>query len=78
MMTIEPKPHADRTATLDRLVRDGNGTCLMYIGGEWCAASDGATRAMIDPGTGATVVQVAEGTVADTERAIVIGRKGNT
>ena len=75
MMTIESKPHADRTATLDHLVRDGNGRVLMYIGGDWCAAVRWRDAAMIDPGTGETVVHVAEGTVADTERAIAIARK---
>ena len=70
MMTVEPKPHPDRVAPLEHLVRDGDGTCLMYVAGEWCTASDGATRDLIDPATGQVVARVAEGTVDDAERAI--------
>jgi len=75
MMSVESKPHSGRTASLEHLVRDGSGTCLMYIAGEWCAASDGQTRAMVDPGTGQVVAHVAEATVDDTNRAIVAARK---
>jgi betaine-aldehyde dehydrogenase len=75
MTTTESNPQTARSATLEHLVRDEKGVCLMYIGGDWCAASDGATRAMVDPGTGETIAHVAEGTVEDTERAIAIARK---
>ena len=75
MTTTESNPQTARSATLEHLVRDEKGVCLMYIGGDWCAASDGATRAMVDPGTGETIAHVAEATVEDTERAIAIARK---
>ncbi|MBV9645882.1 MAG: aldehyde dehydrogenase family protein [Candidatus Eremiobacteraeota bacterium] len=47
----------------------------MYIDGQWCTASDGGTRAMIDPSTGLEIARVAEGTVQDTERAIAGARR---
>src|SRR5580704_8145154 len=75
MLHTEPRPKTERTAPLEHLVRDGSGTCLMFIDGEWSAASDGGTRAMIDPGTGDVVAHVAEGTVDDAHRAILAGRR---
>jgi betaine-aldehyde dehydrogenase len=75
MLHLEPKVHAERTAPLEHLVRDADGTCLMYVAGEWCAASDGGTRGMVDPGTGAVIARVAEGTVDDAERAIARARQ---
>jgi len=59
---------------LRELVVDGDGTALMFIAGEWCAASDGATRELIDPGTGEPIGRVAEGTRADAVRAIAAAR----
>jgi betaine-aldehyde dehydrogenase len=70
MMTFEPKPTAGRTSALEHLVRDADGTCLMYLAGEWCPASDGGKRELVDPGTGEVVARVAEATVDDTMRAI--------
>jgi betaine-aldehyde dehydrogenase len=64
----------DRTASLRHLERDGAGTVLLYLGGEWHAASDGATRELIDPSTGDPVARVAEATRKDAERAIAIAR----
>jgi betaine-aldehyde dehydrogenase len=75
MLHIESKPKSERTSALEHLVRDADGTCLMYLAGEWCPASDGGTRGMIDPGTGEVVAQVAEATVDDTVRAIERARK---
>jgi len=59
---------------LHELVVDDGGTALMFIAGEWCAASDGATRELIDPGTGEPIGRVAEGTRADAVRAIAAAR----
>src|ERR1700722_9686678 len=75
MTTTESNPQTARSAPLEHLVRDDKGGGLMFIAGDWCAASDGATRAMVDPGTGETIAHVAEATVEDTERAIAIARK---
>ena len=75
MISMEPKTQQGRTAALGHLVRDADGTCLMYVAGEWSAASDGGTRAMIDPGTGDVVAHVAEGTVDDAARAIAAARR---
>ncbi len=58
---------------LRNLTRSGQ-TMLMYIDGRWCEASDGGTRALIDPATGATIARVAEGTRDDARRAIVAAR----
>jgi betaine-aldehyde dehydrogenase len=71
MLSIEPT--TARTASLEHLIRDGAGTCLMYIAGEWTAASDGGTRDMIDPGTGQVAARVAEGTVDDAIDANAAG-----
>jgi betaine-aldehyde dehydrogenase len=59
---------------LRRLHRSSDGVALMYIAGEWCAASDGGTRDLIDPGTGDSIGRVAEGTIADAQRAIAAAR----
>jgi betaine-aldehyde dehydrogenase len=50
------------------------GAAAMLIGGTWTSASDGATRDLIDPGTGETFARVAEGTVVDARRAIAAAR----
>ena len=65
---------AQRTAALDRLERGPDGTALLFLGGRWQAASDGASRACVDPATGREVVRVAEATRADAERAIALAR----
>jgi betaine-aldehyde dehydrogenase len=51
-----------------------DGVASMFVDGAWCAGSDGASRPSIDPGTGETFVHVAEGTVADAQRAIAAAR----
>jgi betaine-aldehyde dehydrogenase len=61
-------------AELGRLQTSSDGVALMYIGGEWVAASDGGTRELVDPGTGETIGRVAEGTPADAARAIAAAR----
>ena len=48
--------------------------CLMYINGEWTAASDGGVRELVNPGSGEPVAKVAEGTKLDAERAIRAAR----
>jgi betaine-aldehyde dehydrogenase len=58
---------------LRNLTQSGH-TMLMYLDGRWCEASDGATRALIDPATGATIARVAEGTRDDARRAIQSAR----
>lgn len=42
----------------------------MYIGGEWCDASDGKTAEVINPANEEVIAQVPLATVKDTERAI--------
>lgn len=65
---------AQRTAALARLERGPSDTVLLYLGGRWQAASDGASRACVDPGTGREVARVAEATRDDAERAIALAR----
>jgi betaine-aldehyde dehydrogenase len=50
------------------------GAASLVIGGAWAPASDGGTRDLIDPATGETFARVAEGTLADAERAIAAAR----
>jgi betaine-aldehyde dehydrogenase len=68
------KPGADPQELLKNLPRSG-ATMLMYVGGKWCEASDGATRTLIDPATGAPIGNVAEGTREDVKRAIAAARR---
>jgi betaine-aldehyde dehydrogenase len=67
-------PGADPQALLRNLPHSGD-TALMYVDGQWCEASDGGTRTLIDPATGAAIARVAEGTRADAQRAITSARK---
>ncbi len=67
-------PDTDPNVVLRNLPRSGD-TMLMYVDGNWCEASDGGTRTLIDPATGATVARVAEGTREDAQRAIAAARK---
>jgi betaine-aldehyde dehydrogenase len=48
-----------------------NGVALMFIDGEFSAASDGGARECVNPANGEIIVRVAEGTLADAERAIL-------
>jgi betaine-aldehyde dehydrogenase len=48
---------------------------LMYVDGNWCEASDGDLRTLIDPAIGAPIARVAEGTTEDARRAILAARK---
>lgn len=63
------------TDLLTNLRKGSDGTLLMYIDGEWTAASDGGTRPIYNPATGQVVAYVAEGTGADAERAIRAARQ---
>lgn len=63
-----------RTSVLDRLERGDDGTVLMFLDGAFVAASDGGSRACVDPATGEEIVRVAEATQADIERAILVAR----
>jgi betaine-aldehyde dehydrogenase len=67
-------PSTDPQMLLRNLPRSGD-TMLMYVDGNWCEASEGATRTLIDPATGAAVARVAEGTRDDAKRAIASARK---
>jgi betaine-aldehyde dehydrogenase len=69
METLSQKPGVDSDQLLRDLPRSGE-TLLMYVDGRWCEASDGGSRALIDPATGATIAHVAEGTRDDAVRAI--------
>lgn len=46
----------------------------MFIGGRWVAAGDERTRPIHDPGRGAELAQVADGSVADVDRAVAAAR----
>ncbi len=50
-------------------ITDG-GSAQLYIGGEWKAASDGAEMEVLDPATGAPIVNVASGSVEDATAAV--------
>jgi betaine-aldehyde dehydrogenase len=63
-----------RTAALRHLERDASGTVLLFLGGRFSPASDGAYRDSIDPATGEVIAQVAEATREDAEHAIAIAR----
>jgi betaine-aldehyde dehydrogenase len=65
---------SDIRAELARLTTAPDGVALMYIAGQWCPASDGGTRDLVDPGTGETIGRVAEGTTADAQRAVAAAR----
>ena len=47
----------------------------MFIDGEWVNSSDGATRDIISPATGAVMASVQEGTADDADRAIAAAKK---
>ena len=47
----------------------------MFIGGEWLNSSDGGTRDIISPASGAVIASVQEGTADDANRAIAAAKK---
>jgi len=59
---------------LANLIASGDGVASFVIDGVWSGASDGASRPLVDPGTGETIAHVAEGTLADAQRAIAAAR----
>jgi betaine-aldehyde dehydrogenase len=75
MATVETKPHAAPRVDelLKNLKRKGD-AFLMFINGEWTAASDGATRDLVNPANGQVYAKVVEGTKEDAERAIRAAR----
>jgi betaine-aldehyde dehydrogenase len=76
MATVHTKPDAaQRSAELLANLKRKGDTYLMFIGGEWTAASDGGTRDLVNPSTGEVIAKVAEGTVADADRAIHAAHK---
>ncbi|PWZ94301.1 aldehyde dehydrogenase, partial [Staphylococcus pseudintermedius] len=46
-----------------------------YIDGEWVESSNKATREIINPYNQEVILEVAEGTEADVERAILAARR---
>ncbi|MGW3726300.1 aldehyde dehydrogenase family protein [Streptomyces sp. NPDC000851] len=48
---------------------------LLFIGGRWREASDGARREVVDPSTGRAVGTVAEADVADVDAAVAAARE---
>ena len=46
----------------------------MFINGEWVNSSDGGTRDIISPASGAVIASVQEGTAEDTNRAIAAAK----
>ena len=76
MATVQTKTDsAARPAELLAKLKRSGDTYLMYVGGEWIAASDGGTRDLINPANGEKIATVAEGTVQDAERAIRAAHK---
>src|SRR5690349_15547834 len=49
-------------------------TTRLLIGGEWVAASDGATFPTLDPATGRPLAQVAAGSASDVDAAVAAAR----
>jgi len=76
MATVETKPHsAPRAAELLKHLKRKGDVFLMFINGEWTAASDGGSRELTNPANGEVFAKVAEGTAEDAERAIVAARE---
>jgi len=69
------RPTAERHASLRHLERSAAGEIALFLGGTFAAASDGGTRELVDPATGAGFARVAEATAADAARAIAIARQ---
>jgi len=61
---------ASRSSELLANLKRAGDTYLMYVGGEWIAASDGGTRDLINPANGQKIAAVSEGTAQDADRAI--------
>ncbi len=59
--------------------RDQEGTMAdsyqMFIDGEWVASSDGQTRDIISPHTGAVIASVQEGTAEDANKAVAAAKR---
>ena len=47
----------------------------LFIGGEWCDASDGGTFPVEDPSTETTIAEVASATVEDVLRAVEVAHE---
>ena len=65
MKTIEPQANAQtKTGALAtellRNLKSSGGTQLMFINGEWVAASDGGTRELANPSNGEIIGRVAD------------------
>ncbi len=72
--TPDANARSSALGVLDHLERGDDGTVLMFLDGAFVPASDGGSRACVDPATGEEIVRVAEGTQADIERAILVAR----
>ena len=76
MATVETKPQtAPRAAELLKNLKRKGDVFLMFINGEWTAASDGGSRELTNPANGEVYAKVAEGTAEDAERAIRAARE---
>jgi betaine-aldehyde dehydrogenase len=73
MQTISKSHAPDPAELLGGLPRNG-GAVSMYVNGRFCGASDGATRTLLNPSTGAPCAVVAEGTLEDAHGAIRAAR----
>lgn len=47
----------------------------LYIGGEWVESQSGERRKVFDPATGLVISEVADGSQADVEKAVIAARK---
>jgi aspartate-semialdehyde dehydrogenase len=66
MPAFDDFPHDLTAALADRALARS----FAYIGGRWTAAADGASFAVADPATGATIGRVAKLTAADSATAV--------
>src|SRR5205085_10883541 len=73
----DPYRRDRRAERLSRRVEEENmaDSHQMFIGGEWVNSSDGGTRDIISPHTGAVMATVQEGTADDANRAVAARKK---
>ena len=45
-----------------------------FIGGDWTPAENGATLSLLNPSTGEAFAEIADGTAADIDRAVLAAR----
>lgn len=66
---------SEGTRLLEFLKRTSSGVAMMFIDGQWAGASDGGARDLINPANDEVTCTVAEGTIADADRAVAAARR---